>query len=237
MGFFGHLNRFDTNLLLGLNNNYTDFWDRVMYMATDKIFWIPLFVLILYMIIKNKGRESLLIIGMLILTVVFDDTISTLIKHTVERLRPTHDPRTMFDLHVVNGYRGGLYGFVSSHAANSFGIALFLALLVRNIGFSITIFLWAAFHSYTRIYLGVHYPFDILGGIVLGLVIGWACFKMYAFLRNRFHFLQTIGSDLHRLSHSKGGFDRASILLSIFMFVFSLVFLVIMSSKMLNYMS
>ncbi len=236
MGFFEKINQLDTQLLLRLNDNFTDFWDATMYVGTDKLYWIPLYLLIFYMIIKNKGRESFLIIGMLVLTLFLNDTVSTLIKNLVERMRPSHDPRTMFDVHLVNGYRGGLYSFVSSHAANSFGLALFLSLLVRQASFSISIFIWAFFHSYTRIYLGVHYPCDILFGSILGLIIGYSGYKLYYILRSKFHFLQAAGLDQKRLSHTASGFDRNSVFLVIFMLIFSFVFLFITAGKIIDFM-
>ena len=237
MGFFSSLRQFDANLLLGLNNNFTDFWDAVMYMGTDTLFWMPLFITILYAIIKDKDRESILIIAVILITLILNDSASTILKSTVERLRPSHDPTMMYDVHIVNGYRGGLFSFVSSHAANSFGLAIFLSLLFRDALFSIAIFSWAIFHTYTRIYLGVHFPFDILGGMALGLSIGYGSYKLYALLRLRFHFLKSVGHDKKRLSHTSGGFQRSSVYLIIVMTIFSFAFLFLASVRFVDFMS
>lgn len=237
MGFFHKINSLDTNILLRLNDNFSDFWDGVMFIGTDKIFWIPLFFTLLYIIVKNKGRESILILAMVVVLIFFSDTVSTLIKEWTHRFRPSHDPRIMFDLHIVNGYRGGLFGFVSSHAANSFGIALFLLLLVRNVAFSITILAWASFHTYTRVYLGVHYPFDVLVGMLLGLLIGFICYRSYVYLLVKFHFFKVIGMDKYKISHTKSGFELRDVYFALWVVVLSFAFLFIMSSKLSDFMS
>lgn len=237
MGFFATLNNFDSRLLLELNNNFTNFWDAAMYLGTDTLFWIPMFMTIIYAIIKNKERESILIFVLILITLLLDDSLSTLIKTSVARLRPTHDPSLMYDVHIVNGYRGGLYGFVSSHAANSFGLALFLALLVRHPIFSTAIFSWAIFHTYTRIYLGVHFPLDIFVGMILGLVMGYGSYKLYAFSQARFHFLKSINKTNKRQSHTSGGFERKSVYVMSLMILFSFGFLLLASKKIIYFMS
>lgn len=237
MGFFGKINSVDTDILLRLNDNFSDFWDGVMFVGTDKVFWVPLFLTLLYVIIKNKGRESILILAMVIVLIFFSDSVSTLIKEWTQRLRPSHDPGVMFDLHIVNGYRGGLYSFVSSHAANSFALGLFLVLLVRNFAFSIVILGWAAFHSYTRMYLGVHYPFDVFMGMLLGFSIGYICFRIYTFLVDKFHFFKVIGMDQYKISHTKSGFELRDVYLVTWVALLSFTFLLIVSSKILDFMS
>jgi undecaprenyl-diphosphatase len=107
-------------------------------------------------------------------------------KPFFERLRPSHDPSMQNLIHLVDDYRGGLYGFASSHAANTFGVALFVWLTLRPVyNWIFLIFLWAAVMTYTRIYLGVHYPGDIIVGALVGLVSGWVGFKASEFLRIR----------------------------------------------------
>ena len=113
-----------------------------------------------------------------------DQLSSSVIKPLVCRERPTHNVDIQDQIHTVNGYVGGLYGFVSSHAANSFAIAIFLSLVIKNWLFSFTIFLWAIINSYTRIYLGVHYFGDVLCGAVVGIIIALILYKLY-FLQTR----------------------------------------------------
>jgi undecaprenyl-diphosphatase len=111
-----------------------------------------------------------------IITVALSDSISVLIKNLVERPRPSRNPEIANLVHIVNDYRGGMYGFVSSHAANFFGVATFLSHQFKHYRWSIFLFVWAIVVSYSRIYLGVHYPLDIIFGAILGALIGIQCY-------------------------------------------------------------
>ena len=115
--------------------------------------------------------------------IVFSDQISVhLFKETFQRYRPSHNLSLEGKVHLLNGDRGGLYGFVSSHAANTFALTTFLIFFFRNKYFALFMYLWAAFVSYSRVYAGVHYPFDIVGGMALGIFLGLIGYKFY------FHF-------------------------------------------------
>lgn len=170
------LDTIDKQWLLALNNDYPAFWDGIMVGFSEKITWIPLYLSLLFVIFRKwKYRQGVWIVIALVLTVVVADQIASgILKNVVQRLRPSHDPQMEGLVELVNNYRSGRYGFVSSHAANSFGLALLTALVFRNRIFSYGIFTWAVVNSYSRIYLGVHYPGDILGGIVVG--VGTALF-------------------------------------------------------------
>jgi len=161
---------FDRELFLYLNSFYNDFWDTIMLMITRKETWIPFYLVIVYYIIVNHRERSLFIILFLALTIVASDQISVLIKNWVQRLRPVHDPAIEHMVHNVLR-KGGLYGFVSSHASNTFAIFTFTSRIFKNRSYSILMFFWAIVISYSRIYSGVHYPFDILGGILLGWLL------------------------------------------------------------------
>ena len=124
---------------------------------------------------------------MLVLALLVADQVSSgLIKQIVERLRPTHDPSMESMLHVVNGYRGGMYGFVSSHAANSIAVATLFSLIMRHRLVAVSLFTWAVLQCYSRMYMGVHYPGDILGGIVVGLLAGWLVWGLMRWLQRRY---------------------------------------------------
>lgn len=132
-----------------------------------------------------RGVWTVLAVGLVIL--LCDQIASGLFKELFERLRPSHEPSLEGIVRLVNGKRGGKFGFVSSHAANSFGLALFTALLFRKWYFTLVVFLWAMANSYSRIYMGLHYPGDILGGLIVGVLV--AIFVYWLFKRFSFRYL------------------------------------------------
>jgi len=179
MSWFESLIELDKQLLLFGNSFHTHFWDNFISIFSGKFIWIPAALTILYVIIRTEKRNSLWVLLFLVITIVLADQISSsVIKPLVARWRPTHEPTLQGLVQLVHGYTGGRYGFVSSHAANSFGVALFTSLLFRRKLYTWTIFIWAIVNVYTRIYLGVHYPLDILGGAMLGLGCAWLSFYL-----------------------------------------------------------
>ncbi len=179
---------FDQHLLLSLNGSDSLFWDGFMWIVTSTKTWIPAALALLYIIFKNnKWQQGVLIIFMIALVVLLaDQTASGICKPFFARYRPTHDPEIMYLVDTVNNYRGGLYGFISSHASNTFGVAMLISLIVGNTWLTITMFLWAAIPTYSRIYLGVHYPGDIFFGAIDGLICGVLVFLLYRFICRRF---------------------------------------------------
>lgn len=168
------LDSIDKQWFLALNNDYPHFWDGLMYGFSEKLTWAPLYLSLIFVVFKKWKHQGWWVIAGLVLCVVLaDQTASGILKGAVKRLRPSRDPDLEGMVALVKNYRGGLYGFVSSHAANSFGLAMLASLLFRNQIFTAFIFLWAAINAYSRIYLGVHYPGDILGGIIVGLCSAW----------------------------------------------------------------
>lgn len=161
----------DQDLLLYLNGFHNTFADYFMSTFTGKWIWIPMYASILYILLKSfNWKATLCCLAAIALTITFADQISaSLIRPVVERLRPANPENPISDLvHIVNNYRGGRYGFPSCHASNSFGLAFFLVLLFRKRWLSIFILLWATLNCYTRIYLGVHYPGDLIVGAAIG---------------------------------------------------------------------
>lgn len=143
-----------------------------MWHIAGKLEWIPLYIILLLLIIVRFKKQSAWIILAIIVLITLSDIISTrLIKDIVERYRPSHNPELEGLVHLVKNYHGGNYGFVSSHAANTFALATFVSLLFKNKWLSGGLFIWAGIVSYSRIYLGVHYPGDILAGACLGILL------------------------------------------------------------------
>lgn len=177
---------FDKSLLLAINGSDSIFWDGCMKIYTTISIWIPLMLILLYILVKNNSFKDFLLLLLFVAAVVgLTDTISSgICKPFFERWRPTHDPELMYLVDVVDGIRGKDYGFTSSHAANSFGIATFLILLVRNRVLTISLIFWASMNAFTRMYLGVHYPGDILAGTIIGVVVGWSFYSLYRYLTN-----------------------------------------------------
>jgi undecaprenyl-diphosphatase len=185
MGILNLINQWDKDLFLYLNGFHNTLWDYTMTLFTLTPVWIPFYLVILAIIVKKYGKKSLWIFLCVALLILFADQFSGILKHTVKRLRPSNDPEISQLAHVFFT-KGGLYGFVSAHAANTFSFATFSILLFRNRLYTIFILVWAMLIAYSRIYLGVHYPGDILGGIILGILIGTGIYKLLNYVEGKF---------------------------------------------------
>jgi len=163
---------FDQKIFLILNSLHSPFFDTVMRILSMRTVWIPLYLAIIWMITRKYGRSSWIPLLIIPVLVLIDDRGSSILKNLTERPRPCKEPALAGMVHTVMGYCPGMYGFVSGHAANSFGVAAYSASLLGRKWFTWSIFIWAALVSYSRIYLGVHYPGDVLGGAMLGLLAG-----------------------------------------------------------------
>lgn len=176
----------DKAVFLFLNNTHTPFWDHFMWIYTGRLTWVPLILSLLFVLFRKNWKEALLVVVALALTITLcDQFASSLCKPYFARFRPAQDPEFSPFVQIVNGYRGGHYGFISSHAANSFGAVVLLALIFRNRLFTITAVVWAIVNCYSRIYLGVHYPGDILAGTVAGIVIAVIVYAIGVKIRRR----------------------------------------------------
>ena len=169
----------DRELFLFLNSIHSPLWDTIMRHISGKIEWIPLYLLLLILLYKVYGKEIWkIIIGAVLVITIADQVSVKLFKEVFERYRPCHNIELKDIVHIVNQKCGGKFGFVSSHAANSFAIATYIGLLLKKQYRFILLLLiiWAAVVSYSRIYLGVHYPLDVLCGAMLGISVGLILF-------------------------------------------------------------
>ena len=176
---------YERDLFFMLNGSDSPFLDRFMWLYSGKAVWLPLaFFILVVLLYKKKWRESILILLAIVLVITFcDQFASHVCKPIFTRFRPTHHPDFMDQVKTVFDYRGGRYGFISSHAANAFGFATFMSLLFRYRLFTWTIFLWAALTAYTRVYLGVHFISDIVPGAIAGVFFGWLVYCLYVKVR------------------------------------------------------
>ena len=180
---------FDQWLFLFLNGLHHPVLDGFMKAISDRWIWIPLYLILLYFVIRTYGLKSIYILISIGLLITLTDQLSVhLFKNTVQRLRPCHDPLIQPLVHLVDGHCGGSYGFVSSHASNVFALAVFFGNLMKKKGHMWMYFLlvWAAVVSYSRIYLGVHYPLDIICGGLLGGFLALAVFRGLGYFDKRF---------------------------------------------------
>jgi len=179
MNMINAIDLWDQNWFLFFNGFHAPFFDGCMVAISEKLTWVPLYIAVMYIVIKRLKLDAFWAILALILCIVIADQVSSsVIKHLVQRPRPSHAEDLQGLVHIVNGYKGGRFGFVSSHAANAFGFALLSSLIFRQKAYTIAIFIWATLTAYSRIYLGVHYPLDILGGIMVGVSAALICFWM-----------------------------------------------------------
>lgn len=173
LNFYMFISTLDTSLTLVINSCHSPFFDNFFYIYTQTWTWIPAILVLLVWMWRKWGVRSLYVVAGIALCILLSDQISSsLLKPLVARLRPTHNPEIADLIHIVNGYRGGRYGFVSSHAANAATFVTFTALIFRNRYYSILLSLWAFLTAYSRVYLGVHYVGDVLCGALIGVLVG-----------------------------------------------------------------
>jgi undecaprenyl-diphosphatase len=169
------LKNIDTELFLWLNSKHAPWLDTIMYWVSHKFFWIPLYLLLFILLLRQYGKRSWVVILAIAVTAVATDQAARSIKYSVKRYRPCHNLNICDQVH--NPEKGsGKYGFVSSHAANTFGLALLFSLLMRRKKWTWILFSWAVLVAYSRIYNGVHYPSDIIAGAGLGMAIAYGIY-------------------------------------------------------------
>ena len=172
----------DRQLLLYINGSDSLYLDRLVRTLTNGLTWIPLYLSLFYMVMKNNDnfRRLLLVLGGAGLCVLLAGTVDdAIVKPLVARWRQTHDPQIGILVDIVDGYRGGKYGFFSAHASNTMSIATFFCWLARSRRLSIALVIWSLVNCWTRMYLGVHFPGDILVGLIWGITVGTGVYFLY----------------------------------------------------------
>ena len=173
---------FDRELLLLLNGSDSAVMDNFMFVLTSGTTWIPLYAVLMYIVVKNNETMSqiLLVVGCSALCVFLADGVADFIaKPYFQRWRPSNDPMLKYTIAIVEGVRGSDYGFFSAHAANTFSLALFFSLLVRSRLMTTLMVGWSLLNCYTRMYLGLHYPGDILCGLLCENIAGAIAYLVY----------------------------------------------------------
>lgn len=186
----------ERDLFFLLNGSDSSFLDDWMWTVSGRFVWIPLFLAILFLFFyRTPRKQALLVTLFFILVFVLSDQLSSgFCKPFFERFRPTHHPDFKELVDIVNGYRGGKYGFISGHATNSFGLAVFLSLLFRHRGVTLAALSWALLNSYTRIYLGVHFISDIVAGMLAGSLLAFLLYWLMMLLLSRLHTTQDLSA-------------------------------------------
>ena len=179
---------FDKNLMLAINGTTSSWADFIMPIITYKYTGIPIYLTILFFLFyKRKTKVAIIMTLAVIATFALCDSLSvSLFKHTVQRLRPCWDP-TISEYVRMLEYKGGQYGFVSCHAANLFGLATISSLLIKKRVYTLLIFIWAALVGYSRVYVGKHFPLDVICGALFGMLIGYLIWLLYKFIMRRLY--------------------------------------------------
>lgn len=191
------MNNFDTNLFLALNGDGGNLLDWLMQLISGRATWIPLYLLIVWLVLRRNGwKYALWMVAFVALGIVLCDQTCNLLKDGVRFLRPTHTAALEGLVHTVDGYRGGLYGTASAHAGNSLVVLLISTAALKKRTYIICMVVWLAAVSYSRIYLGVHFPSQILLGLILGTIYGLSLKAIFKHLATRKGWSETSSSKI-----------------------------------------
>ena len=227
-GFVSWLESVDKQALLALNGSDSLYLDRVASALTNAFTWIPLYLSLFFIVLRNNEnvQKILMVLGAAGLCVLLAGTVDDMIvKPTVARWRPTRDPEIGMLVDVVDGYRGGRYGFFSAHAANTFSIAIFFCWLVRSKLLSLSLVMWSFINCWTRLYLGVHFPGDIIVGLLWGFLVGTMTYFLYLRASRRFSLKRNLISS----HYTTTGYQNSDCDIPVAVLMFTIVIVLIKS--------
>lgn len=214
----------DKQWLLSVNGSDSLFLDRLARVLTTALTWLPLYISLFYVVLHNNDnfRKVICVLAGAGLCVLLAGTVDDLIvKPTVARWRPTHDPEIGLLVDIVDGYRGGRYGFFSAHASNTFSIAVFFCWLIRSRLLSVALVIWSFTNCWTRMYLGVHFPGDILVGLMWGFIVGTFVYFLFYYVTRR----MTNGSRrFTSAKYTSTGYNRSDCDIPVAVLVFTLLY-------------
>lgn len=222
----------DQHLLLAFNGSDSLFLDGVVTTLTDGLVWIPLYLSLFYLVVKNNEtmlQIFLCVAGAAFCVLLADGMADGIIKPLVGRLRPSVDPATKYLVDIVNGYRDSGFSFFSAHAANTMSIAVFFSMVVHSRRFSVMFILWSLLIGWTRIYLGVHFPLDVFVGHLWGAVAGFVGY--FAYIRLYTHFSPRIKYISSQYTSTGYDFSDISVVqvIMVFTFVYALLHSIVMA--------
>ncbi len=179
---FSKIQDMDMQVLSLFNGSDNIMLDQMVQILTSGLTWIPLYVMLFFVVMRNNETmgQIALVVGSAIFCVLFaDGLVDGIIKQLAERWRPSDDPTFKYMVQVVDDIRPKGYSFCSAHAANTMSLAVFFSLLIRSKMLTITLVIWSLINCWTRLYLGVHYPSDILCGMIIGIIVGILVYLLY----------------------------------------------------------
>ena len=181
--------QYDKELFLFLNSLGNETWDGFWMFYTNKVNWIPFYAVLAYLMYRKLGLKAFVVtLIMIVIMIAFTDQITNAFKYGFKRPRPCHESNLIDIMRLVKSWCGGPYGYFSGHASNSMSIAVFTGLLLRG-KYKYLVFIllfWAALMAYSRVYIGVHYPLDIISGMTFGALSGFGFYKLNNYIQKRF---------------------------------------------------
>lgn len=231
---FSKIQDMDMQVLSLFNGSDNIMLDQMVQILTSGLTWIPLYVMLFFVVMRNNETmgQIALVVGSAIFCVLFaDGLVDGIIKQLAERWRPSNDSTFKYMVQIVDDIRLKGYSFCSAHAANTMSLAVFFSLLIRSKMLTITLVIWSLINCWTRLYLGVHYPSDILCGMIIGIIVGILVYLLYYKIYRR------ISPKINYISnqYTSTGYDHDDIDKAMVILMLTLVYVVTRSVVMAGF--